>query len=227
MNRRMLPAVVAGCLMFGGPLATAVPSLAEAIRFVAPGRAVAQVPTYEDVVGRPFGERLTEHHEMVTYLRAVAEASPRVSVVSQGTSWEGRELMLAVVTSPENHARLEEIRRASLRLDDPRTASAEEAGSLIETQPVIAWFGGSIHGNESSGAEGALMLLEHLSTRDDAATLEALDDVIVLIDPVLNPDGRDAWAQFNHRRVGRDPSPETDDWSNDATGWEGTGFRTG
>lgn len=193
---------------------------------VLPLQVVGQAPAFHEVTGHQFGERITRHAQMMRYLERLAEASPRVTIQQQGRSWEGRELMLAVVTAPENHARLEEIRRNAQRLADPRTTSPAEAAALISTQPAIVWFGGSIHGFELSGSEGALRLLEHLATRDDEATLEVLRNTVVLIDPILNPDGRDAFASYNHQTLGNRPNPRPEDWSNDFTGWQAIGFRT-
>ncbi|MBA4156641.1 MAG: hypothetical protein H0X65_04105 [Gemmatimonadetes bacterium] len=193
---------------------------------VLPLPAIGQAPAFHEVTGHQFGERITRHAQMMRYLERLAEASPRVTIQQQGHSWEGRELMLAIVTSPENHARLEEIRRNAQRLADPRTTSPAQAAALIATQPAIIWFGGSIHGFELSGSEGALRLLEHLTTRDDEATLEVLRNTVVLIDPILNPDGRDAFASHNHQALGNRPNPRPEDWSNDFTGWQGVGFRT-
>ncbi len=191
------------------------------------GAALAQVPSFQDVTGHGFGDRITQHYAMVAYLERLAEQSPRVTVTVQGESWEGRELMLAVVTAPENHARLADIQETSRRLADPRRTDVAEAGRLIQTQPVVVWFGGSIHGFELSGAEGALKLLEHLTTRDDPATLEVLRNTVILIDPMLNPDGRDAFVHFNHQTIGRVPTSDPRDWSNDFTRWEPLKFRTG
>lgn len=187
----------------------------------------AQTPSFEEVTGHPFGQRITQHHQMVRYLERLAEASPRVAVVEQGESWGGRSLPLAIVTSPENHARLDEIRRNAGRLGDPRVLSAGDAQEIIRMQPAVVWFGGSIHGFELSGTEGALKLLEHLTTRDDAATIDVLRNTVILIDPMLNPDGRDAFAALNHSLIGREPSADHDDWSNSFTGWQGLSFRTG
>lgn len=189
--------------------------------------AQAQVPTFQEVSGHAFGERITQHHEMERYLERLAETSPRVRIIRQGESWEGRALMLAIVTSPENHARLETIRQNSLRLGDPRSTSAADAATIIGTQPVVAWYGGSIHGFELSGSEGVLKLLEHLTTRNDPATMTALQNTVVLIDPMLNPDGRDAFAHYNHEHIGREPNPAQMDWNNDFTGWQALKFRTG
>jgi hypothetical protein len=189
--------------------------------------AFAQVPSFEEAAGHAFGERITQTHQIERYLERLAETSDRVTYEVIGRSWEGRPLMLAVVTSPENHARLAEIQRTAQRLGDPRGLSAAEEAALIQRQPAVVWFGGSIHGFELSGTEGLLMLLEHLTTRDDAETRAILQNTVVLIDPVLNPDGRDAFAHHNHHRVGSSPSASPADWANDFTMWEALSFRTG
>ena len=194
---------------------------------VAAGPVAAQVPTFEQATGHAFGGRITVHAEMAAYLRLLAERSDRVTVVDQGTSWEGRHLVVAIVTHPDNRARLDAIRQASLRLADPRGLDPAAAQALLATQPVVVWFGGSIHGFELSGSEGVLKLLEHLTTRNDPATLELLRNTVVLIDPMLNPDGRDAFAHRNHRAIGRVPSGSPDDWSNAFDGWDGVDYRTG
>ena len=187
----------------------------------------AQVPTFEDVAGHAFGERITQHHEMRRYLEALAGTSDRVTVVDQGASWEGRRLLVAIVTSPANHARLDEIQRNAQRLADPRLLSPEEAQTLAGNQPAVLWYGGSIHGFELSGSEGVLMLLERLASATDAATLSVLDNTVILIDPVLNPDGRDAFAHLNHENIGSRPTANRDDWSNDFTTWQALKFRSG
>ena len=187
----------------------------------------AQVPTFRDVTGHAFGERITQHHEMVRYLERLAEASDRVAIRRIGRSWEGREFVVAIVTAPENHARLDAIRTAALRLHDPRGLSDAAAAELLAAQPAVVFFGGSIHGFELSGSEGVLKLLEHLTVRDDPATTAALAGAVILIDPMLNPDGRDAFAQLNHQRLPAVPPANRDDWSNDFTGWQGLQFRTG
>lgn len=189
--------------------------------------AQAQVPTFQEVVGHEIGQRITLHHHMVRYLESLAQSSPRVTMEVLGRSWQERELMLAVVTSPENHARLDAIQDAARRLADPRTLSPDEAANLMADQPVVVWLGGSLHGFELSGSEALLKLLERLTISDDAATMELLQNLVILIDPVLNPDGREAFANLNNDRLGRIPNPNPDDWANDFTGWEARKFRTG
>lgn len=187
--------------------------------------ASAEVPRFADIAGHEIAERISTSGEIEAYLQRLAAASPRVTYQRQGRSWEGRPLMLAVVTSPENHARLDEIRDVARRLDDPRL-SAPTAAEL-QRQPVIVWLGGSIHGFELSGTEGLLLLLEHLTTRDDADTQALLANTVVLVDPILNPDGRDAFAHRNHKAIGNFVSADRRDWSNDFTPWEALTYRGG
>ncbi len=202
-----------------------------AAALVAPPGAAAQdrdaPPSFSEVVGHEIGQRITRHHEMVDWLEALAAASDRVSLIEQGRSWEGRRLPAAVVTSPANHGRLAEIRRTNAELSDPRGLSPEEARDRMEGQPVVVWYGGSIHGNELSGSEGLLKLLERLATADDPATRGVLERAVVLIDPMLNPDGREAFARANVETRGRLQNPDPDDWNNDFDFWHGVKFRTG
>jgi hypothetical protein len=188
--------------------------------------ASAQELRFEEVVGHDFGERITLHHQAMEYLRQVADASDRVTIERIGDSWQGRPIWMAIVTSPSNHARLGQIKQNAQRLGDPRGASDGEIGSIIDNQPAIVWLGGSIHGFELSGTEGLLMLLEHLVTRDDAETQNILNNTVILIDPILNPDGRDAFAAHNHDGLGATVSANPDDWTNDFTSFQALRFRT-
>ena len=187
----------------------------------------SQVPTFSEVSGHDFGERITVHHEMVAYLDALDRTSDRVVVQKVGESWEGRDLVIAIVTSPENHARLAEIRRNARLIGDPRALSDSDFDRMLPNQPAIGWFGGSIHGFELSGAEGILKALEHLTTRSDAATMQVLRNTVLVIDPMLNPDGRDAFAHKNHQSLSIEPNPNRADWNNTFTGWQALQYRTG
>ena len=187
----------------------------------------ADVPTFEKVTGHAIGTRIALHHEMLAYLARLDQDSPRVKVVQQGHSWEQRALPVAIVTSAENHRRLDEIQRRAQLLGDPRRADAVQVNAWLRDQPTVLWLGGSIHGFELSGSEALLKLLEHLTTRDDAETRAVLASAVILIDPMLNPDGREAFAHTNHENIGRTPNPNRDDWANDFTRWDGLKYRTG
>lgn len=155
----------------------------------------------ETVIGHIVGARHTRSHLVADYYRAVAEASDRVTVQRHGATYEGRHLLHAVVTSPANHARLEEIRRANHQLSD---APDEVTGAMIETMPVVVHMGYGVHGNEGSSSEAAMLVLYHLAAGSGPAVDDLLDRAVIILDPNYNPDGRDRfvnWVNANRGRV--------------------------
>ena len=153
------------------------------------------VPTPRQVLGYDLGERFTPHHMIVRYVERIAAASPRIHVDTLGRTFEGREVLLAVVTSEANQRRLSEIRADVQRLADPRGVPAAELAAVRGRVPTILWLGYTVHGNEASGTEAALGLLYQLAAGRDEETRLALDSVVVLIDPVQNPDGHERHVQ--------------------------------
>ena len=188
--------------------------------------ATAQVERFEDVVDHRIGERITRNHQVNDYLEHLARTSNRVTAFEIGTTYNRKRQMGAILTAPENHARLEQIRRNAQQLDDPRGLSPAETEAIIAEQPAILYIGGSIHGFELSGTEGILRLLEHYTRRHDAETLEHLRNTVMIIDPTINADGRDAFAEYNHQKLGRTVITDNDDWSNDFNAWQAREFRT-
>jgi hypothetical protein len=151
------------------------------------------VPLPESVLGHRIGERHTRPDQAVAYFDAVAAAVDRVVVRRHGETYEGRPLVHAIVTSPENHRRLEEIRRANLRLsDEPDAVPDRELADL----PVVVLMGYGVHGNEASGTEAALLLLYHLAAGEGPPVDRVLAECVVLIDPMLNPDGRSRFVEW-------------------------------
>jgi hypothetical protein len=154
------------------------------------------VPRPADVLGFEVGEWHARHDQVVAYAEALAAASPRVRYELQGRTHEGRPLPLLVISSPGNLARLDEVRERHVALSEPPYA----AGPDLEGAPVVVWLGYSIHGNEASGANAALLVAYHLAAAG-GDTAELLRDVVVLLDPSLNPDGLGRFAQWanSHR----------------------------
>ncbi len=152
---------------------------------LAPARAADQVPADPATLAATF--------------RSIAESSPRVALIEYGESYEGRPLLCAVVGAPERIADLD-----GLLADRARHA----AGEAVDV-PLVIWIGACVHGDETSGSDAALALLKRLAGAKDPDAREILQRCILLIDPVMNPDGR---AHFlDHRRRWASPDPVTDD----------------
>jgi hypothetical protein len=151
------------------------------------------VPTPDSILGYRIGQRHTRPAQLVDYFNAVAAASDRVTVQRHGVTHQGRPLVHAIVTSPANHARIDEIRRQNLRLSDQPAAVGD---AELAAMPAIVYLGYSVHGNEASGSEAALLLLYHLAAGDGPAVRAILERAVVLVDPNLNPDGRARFVEW-------------------------------
>ncbi len=167
-----------------------------------------KIPTLTQIIGHDWGERITSHSEMLQYVRALASASPNIRVVNYGETWEGRKLIYLIVGSQENLARLGEIKAGMQKLADPRTISEAQASRLIEKLPSVAWLEYAVHGNEISSTEAALLTSYHLvAATADSVSLKVLENTIVIIDPLQNPDGRDRFVNYYRQNRSRWPDP--------------------
>jgi len=149
------------------------------------------VPTPEATLGHPVGARAASSREIHAYAVALAQASPRVELVEYARSFEDRPLVYLVISSPENLARRDEIQAGKARLADPRGLAGGERDRLIDTLPAVAWLAYGIHGNESSTSDAAMAVMYHLSADRSAATTTMLRELVVIVDPNQNPDGRE------------------------------------
>jgi len=153
------------------------------------------VPTPRAVLGYEIGERFTPHHMIMRYADALAASSRRVRLDTLAYTFEGREVLLAILTSEANQARLEQIKADARRLMDPRGASPAELDAVVARMPAIVWLAYTVHGGEASGTEAALAMMYQLAAGRDAETQLILDSTVVLIDPVQNPDGHERHVQ--------------------------------
>jgi len=153
------------------------------------------VPSPEAYLGYKVGTKFTRHHQIVSYFNTVAQAKPdMVKIMSYGKTNEGRDLLVAAIGLPENIARLEEIRKHNNGLVD---------GSVTDiNQPTIVWLSYNVHGNEPASSEAALLTLFALVDPSNAQTKEWLKNTIVMIDPCINPDGRDRYVNWYNNAVG-------------------------
>jgi len=153
------------------------------------------IPRPDSLLGYPIGEQNTQYAAQERALLAIADAArDRVHVEAFATTYERRAMRLYVVSSPENIARLESIRRDLDRLADPRSASAAEIDALAARVPAVVWISGSVHGNESPGFETCIQLLYQLAASDNPATQAALRNTLVIINPSSNPDGHERFT---------------------------------
>jgi len=164
------------------------------------------IPTIRQILGHEPGERITRSEDLARYLEALAAASPRVKVLEYGHSWEGRKLVYAAIASEANIKRLSEIRVAIQKVADPRNISAAEAENLIRGLPAVIWLAYGVHGNEISSSDATLLTAYHLvAARNDAIVDQVLTNVVVLIDPTQNPDGRSRFIANFEQSIGAEP----------------------
>jgi hypothetical protein len=151
------------------------------------------IPTPLEVLGFALGEKPARHAQVIEYFYRLAEASPRVAVFPMGETYEGRELIYAVISTPERMADLPALKSNLAKIGDPRSVSQAEADGLIESMPASVWLAYSIHGDEISGVDASLGVAYRLAAGTDSVTLNLLDNLVVLIDPIENPDGRERY----------------------------------
>ncbi|HUH12521.1 MAG TPA: M14 family zinc carboxypeptidase, partial [Longimicrobiales bacterium] len=171
----------------------------------APAGAQQAPPSPADVLGYGLGERFTDAVSAVAYMEALAAASELVEVRPYGRSVEGRPLVQVLIASPAHRARLDAILGANAELTEPTTTEAR-ARQIISDNPAVVYFSYGVHGNESSSTEAALWTAWDLA-RGAADVSGVLDSVIVVIDPVVNPDGRDRYVDWYRQARGAVPNP--------------------
>ena len=164
----------------------------------------SQVQSPKDFLGYELGEHFTPHHKVMSYFKHIADESGMVSLEKYGETNERRDLMLAFVASEANHARLDEIRLNNLR----RTGLEE--GTISGDKTAIVWLSYNVHGNEASSSEAAMKTLWELVNPENEETKNWLNTAIVIMDPMINPDGRDRYVNWYNTTVGKQMNPYFD-----------------
>jgi hypothetical protein len=166
------------------------------------------IPTPESVLGYAIGERFTDYRNLERYCQALADASDRVTIFEYGTSYEGRPLRVLYISTPGNLSRLEETRSGIISLTDPRSISDTRVREIVSGSPVFVWLAYNVHGNEASATEAALITMYHLAASIDPDLLRLLNDVIIVLDPLVNPDGRERYVGYVNSRSQRTVNPD-------------------
>ena len=151
------------------------------------------IPSIEDVLGYSPGEKITWHRDAIKYFEALAQAAPdRVILKEYARSWQDRELIYAVISSPQNLEKIESVKAGMQRLSDPRDTDESKASNIIPDQPAVTWLSYGVHGNEISSTDASMLTAYHLlASRSDTRVAEIMRNTVVIIDPMQNPDGRD------------------------------------
>lgn len=150
--------------------------------------------TPDEFLGYKLGTKFSFHHRIVDYTRYVAAQNPtQVKVFDYGTTFEGRPLVLVAIATPENLSRLDEIRTSNLK----NIGLLE--GKPTTKVPAIAWLSYNVHGNEAVSSEAVMQVLYELVNKNNTTTQNILKNTVVLLDPCINPDGRDRYAQWYNR----------------------------
>ncbi len=171
------------------------------------------IPSPAQVLGFEPGQWHPRHDQVVTYLRQLAAASDRVHIETIGQTHGLRPLLLLTFASPERLANLDQLR------SDRQRASRAGDG------PAVIWLGYSVHGNEASGASAALVMAWYLASARNPEVLAWLDEQVIVMEPVLNPDGLDRFAHWVNMHRGQNPSADPADrehneaWPNGRTNY--------
>jgi len=165
----------------------------------------------DDILGFPIGQRVATPAQITESINIWKNQTDRIHVLEYARSHEGRPLHAVFISSPENIAKMDEILANLKSLSDPRGINNSDAQGIIDTLPAIAWMAYSIHGNETSGADAALTSIYHYGASTDPEVTNMLDDMIIVIDPIMNPDGRARFAKSLEQYRGT--APNVDDQS--------------
>jgi hypothetical protein len=169
------------------------------------------VESPQQFLGYSPGAHFTTHDKIVGYFQQVARSAPdRMILKEYGRTYEGRPLLLAFVASAENLKRLEAIRLNNLRL----AGVLHDGVAADEGGPVIVWLSYNVHGNEPASSEAAMKTLYTMvgGGDDEARAMGGgpavwLKNTVVVIDPCINPDGRDRYVNWYNSVVGVQPNP--------------------
>ena len=176
---------------------TVFSQIEEKFDFYTRGEYRAEVPRPQTLLRYDVGDFHTTYAQMEKVIEAIAKAAPdRVKIYDIGETNEHRMQHIVAISSPENMARLDEIKANNARLTDSRATNSSQVSQIINNQPVISWMAYTIHGNESASFETMMQVVYQLAASNEAQTLEILRNNIVLIITGENPDGHERFVTW-------------------------------
>ncbi|MGH7505756.1 MAG: M14 family zinc carboxypeptidase, partial [Longimicrobiales bacterium] len=161
----------------------------------------ATIPSPQEHFGTIIGAPGVMHHtaEVHGYYEALATVTPRVAIEQMGTSEEGRPFILVIIADEQTMGRLDHYRAQLDRLADPRGLSEAEAADVIADAKPVYYLNGGLHSPEMGSPEMLMELAYRLAAGDDPAMRAIRENVITVINPVSEPDGRDKQVDWYYR----------------------------
>ncbi|MCQ8891378.1 M14 family metallopeptidase [Pseudoalteromonas carrageenovora] len=162
------------------------------------------IPTPEQVLGYEVGQWHVRHDQLVRYMEILADKSDRINFEVIGRTHEQRPLVMLTITAADKLTKIEQIRQDHLARLDNKTSNKTNS----QVPPSIVWMGYSVHGNESSGSNSALLVAYYLAAAQGAEIEELLNSTVILLDPSLNPDGLARFANWANSNRGMNLSSD-------------------
>ncbi|MGC6429652.1 MAG: M14 family metallopeptidase [Jejuia sp.] len=169
----------------------------------------SSIPTPESIIGHKVGKWHITHDKLVQYMYTLANASNRITIEDRGKTFEDRPLLLLTISSPENLANIDNIRKTHIQATNSNTLNS------LNNRPLVVYQGYSIHGNEPSGSNAALLLAYYLAAAKGDNIENLLENTIILLDPCLNPDGLQRFAYWvnTNKSINLNPDPNDREYS--------------
>src|SRR5262245_40178482 len=167
--------------------------------------AAASLPTPESVLGfKPGADyKLATYDQSVDYFKKVAAASKYVKLLEAGKTTQGRTMYFALVSSPDNLAKIDRYREIARRLAHPQGLSENDARQLAHEGRAVVHIDGGLHSTEVAGPQHTPQLLYDLASRTSDPDIKAiLDNVVLMLWPTINPDGQQMVAEWYMKNVG-------------------------
>lgn len=164
----------------------------------------SRIPPPEEFLGFPVGaeKKLADMNQILEYFQILGKESPRVLVKEIGRTTMDNPFIVAVITSPENQAKLDRLSEIQQKLADPRRTSPQEAEKLFSEGKAVVMINCSLHATEIGASQMSMQLAYDLAVDGDPVTREILDNVVLLLTPMHNPDGIKMVVDWYRRYLG-------------------------
>lgn len=172
----------------------------------------ANIPKPETILGFSIGEKPVTVQQIEMCLKTWTNAAPeKTKLIQYAFSHEGRPLYYIVISAPQNIKQLDPIKKELKQVAYPSNIPESEIEKLIQKLPAPVWLGYTIHGTETEGSDAALMVVYNLIASENDAIKTLLNNLIIFVDPVMNPDGRDRFVKMVFENRGKVPNYDAGD----------------